>query len=104
MAAYKEPGFSQRRAAAAQAKEKALEKLKARVPIDPIVQAERLAAAQVRERAQSEKRAAIKAKKAEEKSEKADVAARLALRMAPNDAELKAARDAKYAARKARKK
>lgn len=104
MAAYKEPGFDQRRAAAAEAREKALEKLKARAPIDPVVQAKRIAAAEARENAKVEKREAIKAKKAEELAAKAELAASLALAPAPTETERKAARDAKYAARKARKK
>lgn len=104
MAAYKEPGFDQRRAAAAAAREKALEKLKARAPVDPAVQAERIAAAQARETAQAEKREAMKAKKAEELARKAQAAARLAPPPALTEAERKAARDARYAARKARKK
>lgn len=102
MAAYKEPGFDQRRAAAALARDKALEKLKTRAPIDPAVQAERIAAAEAREKAQAEKREALKAKKAEELAAKAQISANTA--PAPTEAERKAARDAKYAARKARKK
>jgi hypothetical protein len=103
MAAYKEPGFDQRRAAAAAARDKALEKLKARVPIDPAVQAERIAAAEKRENAKAGKREAIKARKAQELAEKAQTVAGLAPAPAPTEAERKAARDAKYAARKARK-
>lgn len=104
MAAYKEPGFDQRRAAAAAARDKALEKLKARPPIDPVVQAERIAAAEAREKAKAEKREAMKARKAQELAEKVQIAASLAPPPAPTEAERKAARDAKYAARKARKK
>lgn len=104
MAAYKEPGFDQRRAAAAAAREQALEKLKARAPIDPVVQAERIAAAAARENAKAEKREAMKARKAQDLLEKAHVSASLAPAPGPTEAERKAARDAKYAARKARKK
>jgi hypothetical protein len=103
MASYKEPGLDQRRAAAAAAKDRALEKLKARAPIDPAVQAERIAAAEAREKAKAEKREAIKARKAQELAEKAQIAASLEPAPAPTEAERKAARDAKYAARKARK-
>ena len=104
MAAYQEPGFDQRRAAASAARKKALEKLKARPPIDPAVQAERIAAAEARENAKAEKREAIKARKAQEQLKKAQIAESLASPPGPTEAERKAARDAKYAARKARKK
>lgn len=104
MAAYKEPGFDQRRATAAAAREKALEKLKARAPIDPVVQAERIAAAQARENAKAEKRDAIKARIAEELAQKAQISSSMTPAPAPTEVERKAARDAKYAARKARKK
>ncbi len=102
MAGYKEPGFEARRAAAASARDKALAKLKAQAPLDPAVLAERLAAAEAREKMQAEKRALLSAKKAQELAEKAERAAKIA--PALTDAERKAVRDAKYAARKARKK
>jgi hypothetical protein len=102
MAGYKEPGFDARRAAAASAREKALEKLKARAPLDPAAQAERIAAAEAREKLQAERRELLKAKKAQELAEKAERAASVAPTL--TEAERKAARDAKYAARKARKK
>jgi hypothetical protein len=104
MAAYKEPGLDERRAAAAAAREKALEKLKARAPVDPVVRAERIAAAEARENAKAEKREAIKARKVEELAQKAQVSASMAPAPEPSEGERKAARDAKYAARKARKK
>lgn len=104
MAGYKEPELNERRNAAAAAREKALAKLKAKPPVDPAVQAERIAAAEARERLQAEKREALKAEKARQLEEKA---ARLEASKAPpsgpTEAERKAARDAKYAARKARK-
>ncbi len=102
MAGYKEPGLEARRAAAASAREKAIAKLKARTPLDPAVQAERLAAAMARETMQAEKRELLNAKKAQELAEKADRAAKLLPVL--TEAEHKAARDAKYAARKARTK
>jgi len=102
MAGYTEPGLEARRAAAASAREKALAKLKARTPLDPAVQAERIAAAEARENMQAEKRALLKTKKAQELAEKADRAAKAT--PALTEAERKAARDVKYAARKARKK
>lgn len=104
MTGYKEPGLEARRAAAASARDKALAKLKAKAPLDPAVQAERIAAAEAREKAQAAKREELKAKKAQELAEKAERAARLAPAPVPTEAERKAARDAKYAARQARKK
>lgn len=102
MAGYKEPGLEARRAAAASAREEALAKLKARPPLDPAAQAERIAAAMAREKMQAEKRELLKAKKAQERAERADHAAKVTPVL--TEAEHKAARDAKYAARKARTK
>jgi hypothetical protein len=110
MTSYKAPAFQDRLALAAQAKQKALEKLKAKPPVDPAVLAERRAAAEKREAAEAEKRAAKLAAREQEKAEK--IAAREAARPVvvppkerslPTAAEMKAARDARYAARKARK-
>jgi hypothetical protein len=91
-----------RAAAAASARETALAKLKARTPLDPAALAERIAAAEAREKLQAEKRELLTAKKAQELAEKADRAAKVT--PVQTEAERKAARDAKYAARKARKK
>ncbi|MEO5597744.1 MAG: DUF6481 family protein [Novosphingobium sp.] len=110
MAGYKEPSFQDRVSAAAQAREKALAKLKAKPAIDPAelarLNAERLA----KETAQAEKRAAAKAEREAAKAEQAAIAeearlAALALIKSPEEieAERKAARDARYAARKASK-
>lgn len=111
MAGYKEPGVQDRIGAAAKARAKALEMLKSKPPIDPAVQAERLARAAEREAAEAAKREAAKAAREAKAAEKAAQreAARLAeIAAAPRapktEAELKAARDARYAARKARKK
>jgi hypothetical protein len=101
MAAYKEPGVEARRNAADQARAKALAALKAKPPMDPAVQAERLAKAQAREQAQAEKRKATKEKHERELALKAERAAASA---PPTDEERKAARDARYQARKARQK
>lgn len=104
--------FQDRMKNSAEAKKKALEKLHAnKVEVDPAVLAERLAAREAREAeitAKSEaKRAAIEAAKAEKKAaaeKKAeDEAAKAAKRIPPTAAEMKALRDARYAARKARK-
>lgn len=111
MAGYKEPGFDARRNAASEARAKALAALKAKAPIDPAVQAERVAKAAAREKAQAEKRQAVKeAREAEAAARiaKAEQDALAAAAAAPppelTEAERKAARDARYAARKARRK
>ena len=76
MAAFKEQTFQERGALAAKAKQAALDKLKARAPVDEAVLAERRAAA-------------------------AEAAKPYVPKML-SAAEMKAARDARYAARKAR--
>jgi len=96
--------FQDRVGQAAEAKRKALEKLKARPPVDPAVAEARAEAARQREARAEEKRAA-KAERAEaeaaEREAKAETAA--AAKPEPTEAERKAARDARYAARKSRK-
>ena len=89
--------FKDRAAQAADAKQKALEQYKSRPPVDEQRAAERLAAAQQRDTARAEK---AEAKKAERTAE---AAAKPAEPAPPTEAERKAARDAKYAARKNRK-
>lgn len=114
MASFKDPSFQDRVASAAKAKQKALDQLKAKPAVDETVMAERRAAWEMREQALSEERAtkaeaaaAAKVAKAELKAaavaEAKEVAARKAARLKPaSEAEMKAARDARYAARKAR--
>lgn len=121
MAAFKDPSFQDRTAAAAAAKQKALDRLKAKPPVDEAVLAERRRLAELKDQAIAEERAAkaeavarAKAEKAEKKAaelaEKAaaqaqaeEAAALKAARLKPPTAEeMKAARDARYAARKAR--
>ena len=51
MAGYREPGFQDRTAAAAKARSAALERLKAKAPIDPAEQARKIAEAEAREAA-----------------------------------------------------
>lgn len=117
MAGYKSPGFEDRIAAARDAKQRALEKLRNKPTPDPEVLAARKAAAEAKEAAAAEQRAARKAAIEQEKAAKAQAraeaeaeAAAAAERAAaarrppvvPTAAELKAARDARYAARKAR--
>jgi hypothetical protein len=121
MAGYKEPSFKDRAALSAEAKQRALEKLKAKPVIDPAVAAERAAKREAKEAAEAERRAAKKAEqeqmrldkiaKAEaverEARERAEAAERektaAAERTKMSLLEAKAARDARYAARKARK-
>jgi hypothetical protein len=93
--------FRDRAGQAAEAKKKALEKYKARPPVDEKAAAERLAAEQRKEAARAEKAAA---KKAEAEAKAAEAAAKAARLAPPTAAEMKAARDARYAARKNRRK
>ena len=102
MASYKDPSFEERTALARQAREKALAKLSARAPLDPAVVAERKAAQAAREQAAVEKSAAKKAVILQAKADKL-AAASAAVAPVMSEEELKAARDAKYAARKKRK-
>ena len=117
MAAFKDPSFQERRAAAARAKTEALEKLRAKPPVDEQALAARTATRLAREAADAGKRAAARlareeaaaAKRDRAKQEteaaQAEAAARQAALAAPvlTEAERKAARDARYAARKKRK-
>lgn len=98
------PSLEDRRAGAAAARQKALDALRAKPPVDEQVIAARQEAVLKREAAQAEKRAARLAKEAAAKEAKAAEAAKSAMAAAPpTAAELKAARDARYAARKTRK-
>lgn len=117
MAGFKIPTFDDRIAAARDAKQRALEKMRAKPAPDPAQLAARKAAAEAKAAAAEAQRAERRAALAAEKAAKAEARAaaqvaadaeaeRLAtLRRPPNvptAAELKAARDARYAARKAR--
>lgn len=120
MAGFKTPTFEERTAAAKQAKERALEKLRNKPAVDPEVAAAKAAAAEARAAAAAERsaahRAAIEQEKAAKKQARAEAeaeAAAAAERAAaarrpapppnlPTAEELKAARDARYAARKSR--
>ncbi len=97
MKSYRDPSFQERVQRAAEAKKKALDQLRARPPIDEAVQAARIAA--------STKRAAVSAGKAEAKkaAKQRAIDAVATAPAPPTEAELKARRDAKYAARKRRK-
>ena len=93
---YKD-SFQDRIGNAAAAREKALGKLKARPPLDPKVVAER-----VERQAQRDARVVEKAE-AKRAARAAEAAAKAAVAPPPTEEERKAARDAKYAARKSRK-
>ncbi len=96
--------FQERLARAAEAKQIALDKLRSRPPIDAAVLAERQASHLKREAAEIEKRAARAAvRKEAEDARSARAAEAAAVPAAPTETELKAARDARYAARKKRK-
>jgi|UniRef100_UPI0035CAD20C hypothetical protein len=110
MASYKEPSFQDRAALSADAKQRALEKLKAKPPVDPAVVAARAAAREAKEAAEVAKRE--EKKLAIEQARLDKLAKAAAAEQAIKDAEQaaiqaeidkKAARDARYAARKSRK-
>lgn len=100
--------FQDRVGQAAEAKRKALEKLKSKPSVDPAVAEARLEAARQREAKAEEKRAAkAEAARAAEEAKAAEAAKAAseaaAAKPEPTEAERKAARDAKYAARKSRR-
>ena len=110
MASFKAPSFQDRMTLASNAKQKALDQLKAKPPVDPVVMAKRRQEAEARTEALAEERAVKAAARAEKASIKAaeiatEAAAALkAARLKPSSPEeMKAARDARYAARKARR-
>ena len=111
MKSYKDPSFQDRVGRASEARQKALDNLRAKPPLDEAVVAERQAARLKREAAEADKRAARKAAeqqareaKAAEKAAQAEAAAKQAAVAPPRtEAEKKLARDARYAARKSRK-
>ena len=120
MTGFKVPSFQDRAAAAREAKQRALEKMRNKPVVDAAVVAERLAAAEAKEAAAAERRAARQAEIERKKAAKEELRAKAAAEAAeaaeraaaarrpapppvlPTPAELKAARDARYAARKAR--
>ena len=115
MASFKQPSFEDRVASAWKAKQKALDKLKAKLPVDVSVMAERRKARELKEQALSDERSArAKASAAAKAEQAATKAAGLAETKAAEDlkaarlkpasaADMKAVRDARYAARKTRK-
>ena len=101
---FKDPSFQDRIGSAADAKRKALEQLRSKPPVDEKVLAERLEKSREREVKDAERSAARKAAQQSAKDAKAaEAAAKAAIPPPPTDAERKAARDQRYAARKARK-
>lgn len=107
MKSFKDPGFADRVALAAAAKQKALDQLRAKPPVDEAVLAERRAAREAKDAAEAEKRAAKKAAQEAARAAKEEAAAAAAA-AAPKskeltEAERKAIRDERYAARKKRK-
>lgn len=104
MKSYKEPGYQERAARAADAKKKALDALRARPTVDPDVLAQRREAHEARQSAEAEARAVKKAAQlALKQARLAEVAAKQEQPAGPTEAERKAARDARYSARKNRK-
>jgi hypothetical protein len=104
MASYKNPSFQERVSRAAEAKNKALEQLRSKAPLEPAVAAERKALSLKRQRSKAEKAAAKKAAKhAVADAAAAEAAAKAAEPPPRTEAERKAERDARYAARKKRR-
>lgn len=113
MAAFKAPDFKERAAMTVQAKQKALELLRNKPLPDEAAMAARAAAREAKAAAEAEKRRAkreaeqqakeAKRAAAAQAAEEAREAAAAAVKPARTEAELKAARDARYAARKKRK-
>jgi len=105
MASFKDPSFQERTALANKAKQKALEQLKAKPKVDEAVLAERRAARIARDEAEAEKQAAKRAAQEQAEAAKEVAAAAESVEAAElTEADKKAARDAKYAARKKNKK
>jgi hypothetical protein len=100
MAGYRDLDFNERRAAAQKARETALAQLKARPPVDEAELARRRAEREAREAAQAAKRRAAKEAARKEQARAEEAADRASRSAQPTDEERKAARDAKYAARK----
>lgn len=109
MASYKAPSFQERTSLAQQAREKALKLLQDKPVVDEATVAQRHAAQLAREAAEAakreERRAAIEQQKADKLEKKlATEKAKPPVKVEQTDEEKKAARDARYAARKKRAK
>ena len=112
MKAYQNSSFQDRVNQVAKAKQRALDQLRAKPPMDPAVVGARIAASSRKEAAEANRRAsrkvaeqaAAQAAADEQAAAEAAEAARIAaIRPAPTEEERKLARDAKYAARKNRR-
>ena len=108
MAGFKVPDFAERAKLAQEAKQRALDKLRAKPAADPAVVQARIDAATAKEAAAAEKRDARRAEMADTKAAKEAAkaereAAEAAAAKPLTPEEQKAIRDAKYAARKARR-
>lgn len=112
MKTYQNFTFQDRSTQAAEAKQRTLDQLRAKKPLDPAAQEARLVASQKREAAQAERkanRAAAEeaaqrtANDAKVAGEEAEAARLAAIKPVPTEEERKLARDAKYAARKNRR-
>ena len=97
---FKNPTYQDRVGQASDAKQKALDQLRQKPPRDEKVVAERIAAAQKRDEAKAERAAA---KKAADAADAVAKAAEAAANAPLSEADKKAARDARYAARKNRR-
>jgi len=96
--------FQDRAGQAAEAREKALEQYRARPQVDPKEAAERIAAGEERAEAKARKAADKKVEReAAAKASAAEDAARAAAAAPRTEADLKAARDERYAARQRRR-
>lgn len=114
MASFKNPSYQDRVALAQKAKQEALDHLRAKPPKDEVLLAQQREASDEREKSLSAERAAKSMAAAAAKAEKAALklakleednaaAALKAARLKPaSAADMKAARDARYAARKSR--
>ena len=113
MRGFKEPGFADRQKAAEKARQNIVDRFRSRPgPDDPTVQAraaERAAIAANREKLKAERETAKAEQKRQEQEAAAAEAARIAreqeeeaARLAALETDLKAKRDARYAARKER--
>ena len=100
MESYKDTSFDSRAGQAADAKKKALDQLRTRPPLSEEEVVARKQQGQRREIAKAGKAAA---KKAEKAAAIAAATAAASRPVPPTEAERKAARDARYAARKSRK-
>ena len=102
MTSFKHQSYQDRVSQAADAKDRALEQLRLRPKPDEKKMAERKAASTRRQALQAEKSTAKKTALEATARSKAKAKAQAAAPV-PSEAELKAARDARYAARKARR-